>query len=142
MDVGFELIDRVVLIIDDALDQITDRNDANHAATVNDRQMAHAFVRHESQTSLGGLIGFDARHLGFHDVLHKSLRRRSALEYDIPRVVPFGDDANERVAIHDEERADILIGHQLDSRIDRLIRADSNVTAPFHFQQLMNGCHS
>ena len=42
-----ELLDGVLLFVDDAFDQIADRQHADHIAGIQDRQVAHPFASHQ-----------------------------------------------------------------------------------------------
>jgi hypothetical protein len=64
------------------------------------RQMAHALLRHDRHTLINGLFWLHDDDLSFHDVPHGRFGRRFALENNIARIVPFGDDANDLVAFH------------------------------------------
>ena len=49
---------------------------------------------------------------------------RFALENNIPRVVPFGDNANELVAIHHDQRSNVFFSHFRDGIEDGRIRVN------------------
>ena len=76
--------------------------------------MAHAFVGHEGHTLLDGLFGSRAYDAPFHDVSDQGRRRCLAFQYDVARIVPLRDDADELLAIHHDERANVILGHFCD----------------------------
>jgi len=61
--------------------------------------MAHALFTHQGHTLFNRLFRPRNDDPCFHDVSHGHCGRCFALENNIPRVVPFGDDANELGAI-------------------------------------------
>src|ERR1700676_5402295 len=57
--------------------------------------MAHPLLSHDGHTLVNGLFWPCNDDVSFHDVPNGRCGRRLALEDNIPRIVPFGDDANE-----------------------------------------------
>ena len=57
MNVMRELFDDELLISEPALDQITDRHDANQFTMIEDREMAYAFICHHGHAFLYRLLG-------------------------------------------------------------------------------------
>jgi hypothetical protein len=56
MNVAFELLDGVLLILDHRLDQIPDRDHRDHPSLVHDRQMPDPALGHEMHAVLHSLI--------------------------------------------------------------------------------------
>jgi len=98
VDEVFELNNRELLIIDDAFDKIADGNNANWLFSIKYRQMAHALLAHDGHTLVNGFFWPCNDEVSLHDVPHGRCGRRLTLENNIPRIVPFGDDANEFLA--------------------------------------------
>jgi hypothetical protein len=90
-----ELSNHESLVADDALDQISDRDDAEELPTFHHRQMAHPFFGHDGHAFLDTLVGPYSDDILFHNVSNRDGRGRLALEGDVARIVPFGDDADD-----------------------------------------------
>ena len=60
-EISLQLIDRETLVVDDALDQIANRDDAHDSFILNDGKMPHAFFRHECHARIHRIVWFDAR---------------------------------------------------------------------------------
>ena len=52
------------------------------------------------------------------------------------RVIPLRDDANELVAFHDEQRADMPFGHEADRLEHRVFRRDRVQSPAFAIEKL------
>src|SRR6516165_3950519 len=65
-DVVLQLLDDEFPVADDALDQITNRNNAEQRAIFSYRQMAHALRGHERHAFLDCLVGPNAYDVAFH----------------------------------------------------------------------------
>ena len=57
MDVALQLLDRLLLLLDDRLHQVTDRHHPHHLAAIHHRKVAHPALGHEMHAVLHGLIG-------------------------------------------------------------------------------------
>ncbi len=68
MDKLFELLDGVLLIGDDAFDQIADRDHADQFLVTQDRQVADVFVGHDRHAVLDRLLGLHKDDPRGHDV--------------------------------------------------------------------------
>src|SRR5688572_29146533 len=70
VDVGLELLDRLLLFGDDLLHEIADRDQPDQIAVLDDGQMADAAVRHEPHAFLDRARRIDRDHFGGHDLAH------------------------------------------------------------------------
>ena len=103
--------------------------------------MAHALLSHECHTLVNGLFRPRNDDVSFHDVPHGRCGRCFALENDIPRVVSFGDDANELVAIHHDHRSNVFLSHFRDGIEDSSIRVNRPYFAALLIKQLPDRRH-
>ena len=55
-----KLLDQELLIVDDAVDHVADRDDADQLAIFEDRKMAHGSDRHEGHAFVDRLVGAHA----------------------------------------------------------------------------------
>jgi hypothetical protein len=62
--------------------------------------------------------------VSFHDVPHGRCGRRLTLENNIPRIVPFVNDANEFLAFHYYQRSNVFFSHFRDGIEDGSIRVN------------------
>src|SRR5258706_12477177 len=69
-DVMLQLLDHELPVADDALDQITDRDDAEKLTIIDHRQMAHALGAHDRHAFLDRFVGLNAYHVALHDFAH------------------------------------------------------------------------
>jgi hypothetical protein len=109
VDVLLKLNNDELLITDYALDKIADN--ANWLFSLKHRQMAHALLTHDGRTLVNGLFWLCNDDVSFHDVPHERCGRCLALEDNIPPIVPFGDDANEFLALHHYQRSNVFFSH-------------------------------
>src|ERR1039457_861845 len=89
--------------------------------------MAHALLSNEGHTLVNGLFRPCNDDASFHDVPHGRCGRRFTLENNIPRIVPFGDNANELVAFHHYQRSNVFFSHFRDGIEDRSSRVNSRL---------------
>src|SRR6267154_1365261 len=108
VDVALELNNHELLITDDAFDKIADRNNANWLFSLKHRQMAHPLLSHDGHALVNGLSWLCNDDVSFHDVPHGRCWRRLAFEDNIPRIVPFGDDTNEFLTFHHDQRSNVF----------------------------------
>lgn len=78
-DVGLELLDHELLLGDDRLHDVPDREQAEELRTVDDRQVADVLVGHHRHAVLDRLIRTHEDHSRAHDLLHGRLLRGLAL---------------------------------------------------------------
>src|SRR5215470_9590886 len=104
--------------------------------------MAHAFLSHYGQALVNGLSRLYNDDASFHDVPHGRCGRRLTLENNIPRIVPFGDDANEFLAFHDDQRSHVFFSHFRDGVEDGSIRMNRPNVPALLIKQLSHRSHS
>jgi len=114
VNVVFKLLNDEFLITDDTFHEVADRHDANHFFSFEHGQMAHKLVTHEGHALLDRLFGPHTYDVPLHDVPDRRCGRGLALEHDIARIVSLGDDADEFLTIHDDQRSDVVLGHFCD----------------------------
>src|SRR5450631_1250998 len=103
--------------------------------------MAHALLSHEGHTLVNGLFRPCNDDVSFHDVPHGRCGRRFTLENNIPRIVPFGDNANELVAFHHYQRSNVFFSHFRDGIEDRSIRVNRPSVPALLIKQLSHRSH-
>src|SRR6266852_3702021 len=103
--------------------------------------MAHALLSHEGHTLVNGLFRPCNDDVSFHDVPHGRCGRHFTLENNIPRIVPFGDNANELVAFHHYQRPNVHFSHFRDGIEDRSIRVDRPSVPALLIKQLSHRSH-
>src|SRR5271165_3321422 len=64
-----------------------------------------------------------------------------AFENDIPSIVPFGDHADDLVAVHHNQRSNVFFSHFRDGVIDRGVRVNGVSFPTFLVEQLPHGGH-
>src|SRR5215470_2289178 len=129
MDVVLELLDRLLLILDDRLYQISDRHHADDPPGFDYGQMAHAALGHELHAVLDRLVGRDRDDGGAHDLRDGCFGRGAAVQDDFSGVVALRDDAAQLRALHDQQGPDMVLGHQaygLENRVLGLDRIQSS----------------
>jgi hypothetical protein len=65
-----------------------------------------------------------------------------ALEYNVTRIVSFGDDTDQFLAIHHEQRSDVILSHFCDRVEDRGVRVNGRNGPILLVEQLQYGYHS
>ena len=88
-DVVLELFDDELLLGNNCLDEIANREDADQPPAVQDRQVTNPPLSYDGHAFLKALVQVGADHVGRHDVLERSLVGRTPLEDDFAGVVPF-----------------------------------------------------
>src|SRR3974390_211973 len=86
--------------------------------------MTYALLSHKYHTLLNGFFWPSDDNVSLHDLPHRHCWRGFALKNDIPGVVSFGDDTNEFVAIHHDQRSNVLVSHFCDGIEDSSIRVN------------------
>src|SRR5258708_14174647 len=104
--------------------------------------MAHALLTHDGHALVNGLVWLCNDDVSFHDVPHGRCGRRFTLENNIPRIVPFGDDANELVAFHHYQRSNVFFSHFRDGIEDGSIGVNRPNVPALLIKQLSHRSHS
>src|ERR1051326_3652097 len=118
-DVLLQLLDSELLLADDRLDEIANRDDPDQTALFQNRQVAYALVGHDRHALLDALVEARIEDVRGHDLAHLGRGRGAAFEDDLARVVALGDHADDLLAFADDEGTDALGGHELHRVIDR-----------------------
>jgi hypothetical protein len=124
-DVGVEVTDGLLLLGDDAVDQVADGDDADDAAGLGDDVVAELAVVDVAQALADGVLAGDGDERAGHVLRDESLLGVTALEDDLAGVVALGDDAEQFAAFHHQQRAYALVGHHLNVFIDGGIGGDA-----------------
>src|ERR1700761_1509193 len=103
--------------------------------------MADALLTHDGHAFVNGLSRLCNDDVSFHDVSYGRRRRRLAPENNVPRVVPFGDDADEFLAVHHDQRANVLFSHFRDGVEDAGIRVNRPNVPALLIKQLSHRGH-
>src|ERR1700748_2268460 len=103
--------------------------------------MAHALLGHDGHAFVNGLSWLCNDDVSFHDVPHGRRGRRLTLENNIPRIVPFGDDANEFLAFHHDQRSNVFFSHFRDGVEDGSIRVNRPDVPALLIEQLSYRSH-
>src|ERR1019366_694549 len=103
--------------------------------------MTHALLTHEGHTLVNGLFRPCNDDVSFHDVPHRRCGRRFTLENNIPRIMPFGDDANDLVAFHNYQRSNVFFSHFRDGIEDGSIRVNRPDVLSLLIKQLSHRSH-
>src|ERR1700682_4592410 len=104
--------------------------------------MAHPLLSHDGHTLVNGLSWLCNDDVSFHDGPHGRCGRLLALEDNIPRIVPFGDDANEFLTFHHDQRSDVFFSHFRDGIEDGGIGVNRPNVPALLIKQLSHGSHS
>src|SRR5260370_10285916 len=103
--------------------------------------MAHALLSHDGHTFVNGLFRLCNDDVSFHDVPHGRCGRRFTLENNVPRIVPFGDDANQFVAFHHHQRSNVFFSHFRDGIEHGSIRVNRPNVPALLIEQLSHRSH-
>src|SRR5258708_7801143 len=103
--------------------------------------MAPALLSHDGHTFVNGLFRLCNDDVSFHDVPHGRCGRRFTLENNVPRIVPFGDDANQFVAFHHGQRSNVFFSHFRDGVEDGSIRVNRPNVPALLIKQLSYRSH-
>ena len=96
--------------------------------------MANAVVGHESHAVLDRVIRPDDNNGTRHDFLHLRLFRRSVLQDDFARVIPFGNDAHQLAVGDYEQRSHVPVGHHFYRLVHEGFRAEGPDILSLFFQ--------
>src|SRR5258708_248277 len=140
-DVMLQLLDHELPVADDALDQISDRDDAETLTIIDHRQMAHALGAHDRHAFLDRFVGLNAYHVALHDFADQRLWRCATLQKHVAGVVPLGNDPDELASVEHHQRADVLVGHHLDRVVHCVARMDRPYLVTLLIEDVTNCCH-
>src|SRR5690606_20490313 len=73
-DVALQLVQLALLVLDDRLDQVADRDHAQDRVAFDHRQVADAAFGDDLHAAVGGVVEPDGDHVGGHDVAHRRVR--------------------------------------------------------------------
>src|SRR6266481_871563 len=141
-DVMLQLLDYELPVADDALDQITDRDDAEKLTTTDHRQVAHALGAHDCHAFLDRFVGLNEYNVAPHDFADQRLWRCATLQKHVAGVVPLGNDPDDLASVEHHQRADVLVGHHLDRVVHRVARMDGPYLMTLVIEDLTNCCHN
>jgi hypothetical protein len=108
----------------DPIHQVANRNNAHHLVVVHDRQMANAVFGHQSHAILDRVRGGHADNLFGENFADFGLFGRFSFERHFPRVIALGNNSDQSPALDHEQRAHVLVGHELDGFEDHRVRGD------------------
>jgi len=108
-----------VLSGNDPINQISNRYNPKDLIPIEDRQMAHAMDGHELHAFLDGMAAGDVHNVPSQDFLHGGLLGGFSFERDLASVIPFSENPDQFFMFGNQQRPDILVGHQLDRLEDR-----------------------
>jgi hypothetical protein len=137
-----KLIDHEFLVANNAFYQISNRNYADYSFSFGNWQMTYAPVSHEGHAFLDGLFRLHGDNMFRHNFLDQRRGGCPALEDDITGVVSLGDDANERFAVHHDQRSDLILGHFRDGIEYSRIRMNGADFSTLLIEQLLYRSHS
>src|SRR5690606_37137325 len=135
-DVGLELLDQELLLRHHGLHDVPDRDEAAQAAGVEHGQVAHAAVGHQAHAVGHRLLGSDGHDLARHDRADAQLPRGVPVEDDLAGVVALGEDPRDRAGVGDDERPDVVLGHDLQRPEHRVVGGDRVHGGALVLQQL------
>ncbi len=138
-DVVFELVDGFGLGGDDPVDEVADGDDAGDLLVLQDGQVANAQLGHEAHAILDGLLGGDGGGRGGDEFGDAHLGGGTAFEGDVAGVFAFGHEADELVAGHDEEGADVVVGHEAEAVEDGGLGGDRVQADGLGFEEDFDG---
>src|SRR5579872_1933226 len=78
-------------------------------------------------------------YVSLHDIPDQRGRRRFAFEYDVPRIVSLGYDADQFFTVHHRQRADIFFSHFCHSFKNCGVRANSPKAPVFLCKKMFYG---
>src|SRR5580704_5964188 len=128
------MLDGLLLLGDDPLHQVADRDDPHYVLVFNDRKMSYAMVRHDGHALVQSVLWRHEIHRTRQDLYAPGFLGRPSFEDDFARVVPLRDYAYQFARRDDQQRSDSRFGHPFDGLIDRLFRLHRPEFFPLVFQ--------
>ena len=83
----------------------------------------------------------DRVHRGAHDLRRRRFRGRAAQQDDFTRIVTLGNDTRKRLAIHHQQRADVMVRHQLNGFENGIFRTDGKNGSTLAVEQMSHRDH-
>ena len=140
-DVVPELLDRRLLVVDDGLHDVADRDDAGQPAVVEHEQVPAAVLGHERHAPIDAGVDRDVDQGVGQDIAHARLPRSAPFEHDLARIVALREQAERAIALHHDERAAIVCRH-LAQRVEHgCIRRHMENVTPLLPQYGQHGDH-
>jgi hypothetical protein len=133
-NVVFQMLDGLLLLGDDPLHQVADRDDSHYALVFNYRKMSYAMGRHDGHALVQSVLWRHEIHRTRHDLHDLRFLGRLSFEDDFASVVPLRDYAYQFARRDDQQRSDSRFGHPFDGLIDRLFRLHRPDFFPLVFQ--------
>src|SRR5690606_8535281 len=101
------------LLQHDGLDDVPDRDDPHQPVVLHHGQMTDTVVGHQSHAVGDRLLRPDGDYVSRHDDAHRQVAGATAQQYDLACVVAFGEHADDGAFVHDDQRSDVVLGHDL-----------------------------
>src|SRR4029453_7151782 len=117
-DVVLELVDGLLLVGDDPLDQVADREDAHQLVVFDHGKVSHPFLGHEGHALVDSVLWRHRDDRTAHDLGDEHLLGGSARKDDLARVVPLGDHPDEPLFLDDQQCPHAPFGHLLNGVVD------------------------
>ena len=140
-DVVLQVLDLEALLLRLELDEVADRDHADEGAAVGDGRVADAAVGHQRHALLDARVGRDADDGSGHDLADGGGARAPPFDGDPAQVVPLGEDADDLVAVGDEERSHVRLDHRLDGVEHGGVRADPDHVAGLPLEDVGDRLH-
>src|SRR5690349_4479701 len=116
-----QMLDLFLLAMDRPIDYIPDRNHSHDDLILYYRQMANAEFGHQPHALTDAAVGlYDGS--ATHDFADQRILRSLPLQNDLAGIIALGKNAEKVAARHDEQRPDIVLGHNLERFVDRRLR--------------------
>ncbi len=103
--------------------------------------MPQPLVGHERHAILNGIFGTNVEDVGDHQLTHRRGFGGPSFEDDLARVIAFGKNAHHISVFNHYQRADILLRHQLQRRVNRGLWRNGPDIAAFLPQQFFHCIH-
>ena len=121
-DEGFQVVDGLLLLGNDPVHQIPNRNHADDPAAFHHRQVAKTLLGNDVHALLDRLRGGNTEDRGTHDFSDRGLFRSFAWEEDLAGEIPLGDDADQVSVLEDRQGANLFFRHHSNGVVDRCRR--------------------
>src|ERR1700733_11570721 len=99
-DVGLQMPDRRLLLRDDPVHEVADRDDADHDAVFHHGKMPYAVIRDRAHAIAYRVSQGDEDHGAAHDFGDGRLLRQLALENYLAGIIALRDDAEQLAMLH------------------------------------------
>src|SRR3954469_24197755 len=113
--VVFEVANETLVLGDDLLENVANRENANDLALVANGQVAHTILAHQSPALLNRVAGRSVEdRTSCHDLMHENILGRLALQFDLSGVVTLRENPFEFAALEHHDGPDVFLLHQLE----------------------------